>query len=81
MPAKLAEEKQRNKICVDIIGPYKIQRKGKLHLILKYVTMIDPVTGWFGVTQNNDKKAMMIVDLVKTTRLARYPWPVEITYS
>ena len=43
--------------------------------------MIDPVTGWFEVTQYNDKKGMMIANLVETTWLVRYPWTVEITYD
>ena len=29
LPAKSAEEIPRNKLCVDIIGPYVIHRKGK----------------------------------------------------
>ena len=28
LPAKLAEETPWNKLCVDLIGPYKIRRKG-----------------------------------------------------
>ena len=51
LPAKLAEETLWNKICVELIGPYKILRKGKEPLILKVITRIDPVTGWFEVTQ------------------------------
>ena len=43
--------------------------------------MIDPVTGWFEITQYNDKKAMKIAKLVETTWLVRYPWQVEITYD
>ena len=43
--------------------------------------MIDPVTGWFEVTQYRDKKAMTIANLVETTWIVRYPWPVEITYD
>ena len=43
--------------------------------------MIDPVTGWFEITQYNDKKAMTIENLVKTTWQVRYTWPVEITYD
>ena len=43
--------------------------------------MIDPVTGWFEVTQYYDKKSMMIVDLVETTCMSRYPWSSEITYD
>ena len=43
--------------------------------------MIDPVTGWFEIKQYNDKKTMMIADLVETTWLDQYPWQVEITYD
>ena len=46
LPAMLAEEILQNKICVDIIGTYVIQQKGKKeNLHLKSVTTIDPVTG------------------------------------
>ena len=51
LPAKMTEETPWNKICVDLIGPYKIRIKGKEPLILKAVTMIHPVTRWFEVTQ------------------------------
>ena len=81
LPAKMAEETPCNKLCVDIIGPYKIRRKGKEPLILKSVTMIDPGTGWFEMTQYRNKKAMTIAYLVETMWLVRYPWPVEITYD
>ena len=43
--------------------------------------MIDPVTGWFEVTQYNDKIAMEIAKLVETTLLSRYPRPMDITYD
>ena len=43
--------------------------------------MIDPVTGWFELTQNSDKKAMIIVNLVEITWLVRYSCSVEITYD
>ena len=48
LPAKEAEEIPWNKLWVDLIGPYTIQRKGnKEDLNIKSVTMVDPVTGWF----------------------------------
>ena len=81
LPANLAKETTQEKLCVDIIGSYIICIKGKETLILKFVTMIDPVTGWFEVTIDNYKKAMMIVSLVETKWIFRYPWPVEITYD
>ena len=43
--------------------------------------MIDHVTGWFEITQYNDKKAMMIAKLVETMWLVRYTWPVETMYD
>ena len=77
----MVEEIPWNKICVDLIGTYKICRKGKEPLISKYFTMIDPVTGWFEVTQYRNKKATTIKNLVETTWLVRYPWPVDIMYD
>ena len=47
LPANLAEETPWDKLCVDLIGPYTICRKGKDIIILKSVTMIEPVTRWF----------------------------------
>ena len=43
--------------------------------------MIYPVTGWFEVTQYIDKNLMAIANLVETTWLIRYTWPVEIMYG
>ena len=56
LPAKLVEEIPWNKLCVDLIGPYKIRRKWREPLILKFVTMIDPVTEWFEIMQYKNKK-------------------------
>ena len=81
LPANLTEEIPWNKLCVDLIDPYKIRRKGKEPLILKAVTMIYLVTRWFEVTQYSYKKAMMITNLVETMWLVRNPWPVEIMYD
>ena len=82
LPAKLAEKILWNKICVDILRPYVIRRKGKKEkLHLKSVTMIDIVTGWFGIAQHEYKRAISIANLVETTWLSRYPIPIEITYD
>ena len=67
IPAKLAVKTPWNKLCVDLIWPYEMRRKVKEPRILKSVTMIDPVTGWFEVTQYSDKKGMTITNLVETT--------------
>ena len=82
LPAKVAEEISRNKLCVDLIGPYAIRCKGKKEkLRLKSVTMINPVTGWFEVVCYDDKRAITISNLVETKRLSRYPRPIGITYE
>ena len=73
---KIAEETPWNKIFIDLIGPYKTRRKGKDHLILKSVTIIYAITKWFEIMQYSNKKVMAILNLVETTCLVRYPWPV-----
>ena len=35
LPTKVAEEIPCNKVCVDLIDPYKIRHRGKETLILK----------------------------------------------
>ena len=55
LPEKRAESEPWDKLCVDLIGPYQIQRKGQNTLICKCITMIDPATGWFEVHQYDDK--------------------------
>ena len=52
-------------MCVDLIGPYKIRRKGKNYLVLKVVTMIDPATGWFEIHQYEDKRAISIANVLQ----------------
>ena len=75
-PAKLSEETPWNKLRVDHIGPYGICLKGRMPLILKDVTMIDPVTRWFEVMQYRNKKVMTIAKLVESTWMVQYPCPV-----
>ena len=43
--------------------------------------MINPVTGWFEITQYDNKIAIYIAKLVETTWLSRYPRPIESTYD
>ena len=55
LPEKTAEAVPWERLCVDLIGPYKIERIGQEDLELKAVTMIDPATSWFEVVQYDDK--------------------------
>ena len=72
LPGKLAEETLWNKLCIDLIGPYRIRRKGKEPIILK---------GLYKYRTHNQVEAMTIANLVETTWLVQYPWPVEIMYD
>ena len=79
LPAKQAEENPWDTLCVDLIGPYKIQRKGKEDLKLWCLTMIDPATGWFEMEQIENKTAAEVADICETTWFTRYPLPQRIT--
>ena len=79
--AKLAYETLRNKLCLFLICPYNIGKKGKERLILKFVTMIDFLIRWFEIIQYKYKKVVTIATLIGSTWLVRYQWPVEIMYD
>lgn len=81
LPAKEADAIPWERLCVDLIGEYKIARKGKKTLKMKAVTMIDPATGWFEIIRYPDKRAITIANIVEQTWLSRYPWPTLITYD
>ena len=49
--------------------------------IIKYVTMINPVTGWFKFSRNDAKLTITTTNLFETTWLTRNPWTTEITYD
>ena len=51
LPPKQADTNPCDTLCVDLIGPYKIPRKGKNPLKLWCLTMIDSATGWFNLAQ------------------------------
>jgi len=81
LPEKVADTDPWDKLCVDMIGPYTIKRKGKKELNLWAVTMIDPATGWFEMKQVEDKEAITVAEVVEQTWLTRYPWPTQIVYD
>ncbi len=80
MPAKEAEANPWEKLCVDLIGPYTIQ-KGNKKSKLWCLTMIDPATGWFEVKTLARKDTGTTANIVEQTWLTRYPWPQEIIYD
>ena len=61
----LDEEMNRNKLCVVQIGSYRIHRKVKnKDVILISVIVINSITGWFDITQYEDKHSVTITNLV-----------------
>jgi hypothetical protein len=78
LPAKEAEADPWDVLCVDLIGPYTIKRRGKKNLTLWCVTMIDPATGWFEMKEIPNKEAFTIASLIEQTWLSRYPWPTQV---
>jgi hypothetical protein len=53
LPLKEAEATPWDKMCIDLIGPYTIRRKGNNDLICKGVTVIDPASHWFEMHKYN----------------------------
>ena len=53
----------------------------KENLRLQAVMMIYPVTPWSEITQYNNKRAILIANLVDTTWLYLCPRPMELTYD
>ena len=80
-PVKLADQILWNKLCLYLIDPCKILIEIKCPLELKTVTMIDPVTWCFLITQYNKKNVINIANLVEKMWITRYPWPIEITFD
>ena len=78
---KEAEAEIWDKMCIDLIGPYKIRRKGKSTLVCKCVTMIDPASGWFEIHQYDDKKSITVANIAEQEWFSRYPWPTQVTFD
>ena len=49
LPPKQAEAIPWDKMYIDLIGPYTIRRKVPSDLKGRFVTMIDPATGWLEI--------------------------------
>jgi len=81
LPEKEAEDEPWDKLCVDLIGPYTMNRKGKPSLTLWCVTMIDPATNWVEIQEIPNKRADTIANIIEQTWFTRYPWPTQITFD
>ena len=81
LPPKEAEAIPWDKMCIDLIGPYKIRHKGQKDLECKCVTMINPATGWFEIHQYDDKRSITVANIAEKEWFMRYPWPTQVTYD
>jgi transposase InsO family protein len=81
LPPKQAEATPWDTLCIDLIGPYKIRRKGMDPLVCRCVTMIDPATGWFEIAEYDDKRAITVANIVEQEWFARYPWPTQMIFD
>ena len=83
LPEKKAEAEPWEILCIDLIGPYTINRKNKSKqpLILWAITMIDPATGWFEMREIKTKSADVIANILEIAWLSRYPWPLQLIFD
>ncbi len=65
LPPKEAETTPWDRLCVDLIGPYKIQCKGKPTLTSNCVMMIDPATGWFEVHEEASQQSDTVANVIE----------------
>ena len=42
-------------VCIDLIGPYTVTDRSDNDRIPNTMTFVDPVTGWFEITEIPDK--------------------------
>jgi hypothetical protein len=81
LPKEAESEPWDRMVCIDLIGPYTVNKKKKKNLICKCVTMIDPATGWFEIHQYDDKRSITMANIAEQEWFSRYPWPTQITYD
>jgi hypothetical protein len=64
-------------MCIELIGTYTIRRKGINDLICKFVTMINPETGWFEIHKYDDKRSIIVANIAEQEWFSRYPWQLS----
>ena len=59
---------------------HKYEKTNK-YIIITSISIIDLITGWYQITQYDNKCAITITNFVETMWLNRYPQPMEILYD
>src|SRR5687767_11779488 len=78
---KQVEDLIWDKMCIDLIGPYKIQQKGQPDLECKCTTMIDPASGWFEIHQYDIKKLVTVANIAEQEWFSKYPWLSQVIFN
>ena len=83
LPEKVAEANPWDVLCIDLIGPYNIERKNKTKkpLTLWALTMIDPATGWFEMREIKTKSTDTMANVLEQAWLMHYPWPTRMIFD
>ena len=71
----------REILCVDLIGPYQVQHKGKKPLQIQAVSMIDAATRWFEVTKIPSKESIIVAEQVDKYWFCCYQRPMRVVYN
>ena len=78
LPPKDPDVVPWKRVHVDTIGPYSIGYDEE-KTTLRCMTMIDPATGWFEMTEVSENvRADEIANVFEMAWLNRYPWPEEV---
>ena len=81
LPPKEAEAVIWDKMCIDLIGPYKSHRKGQPDLECKCIPRIAPASGWFEIHQYDNKKSITVANIAEHEWFSRYPRPTQVTFD
>jgi hypothetical protein len=77
LPPKEPEVIPWETVCINLIGHYTIG-KGKKETHLHCLTMINPATGWFEISEVEDKTSAKIANLFEMLWINHYPWPQQV---
>ena len=82
VPKKEGEITKWSQVNIDLLGLKTICNKSRKVYKIFVMTMADPVTGWFELTQLKDKpNAFVVMKRFNSSWLARYPQPREIGFD
>ena len=82
VPEKKGEITKWSRVYVDLWGPKIIRNKNGKTYKIHVMTMVDPVTGWFELSQLKGKPdAFVCIKCFDSALLARYPRPREIGFN